>query len=67
MMTIEELKSELLNRTYPEEVRISVDQVVVDTQKFLQVSFIEAELWQRELEKCPAWLRLLKFKEAISK
>lgn len=64
-MRIEELKSELLGKTYPNEVRIHVDQVVVDVPLFLKVSFIEAEQWTRDLEKCPGWVRLIRFKEAV--
>mgnify|MGYP003413962913 CR=1 FL=1 len=65
-MRIEELKSELLGKTYPNEVRIHVDQVVVDVPLFLKVSFIEAEQWTRDLEKCPGWVRLIRFKEAVN-
>lgn len=66
-MTKEELKEELYSKTYPEEVRISVDQLVVDVPKFLNVAFIEVDKWTKELDKCPAWVRLMKFKEAVSK
>lgn len=65
-MTKEELKEELYSKTYPEQVRISVDQLVSDVPKFLRVSFIEVDKWSKELDKCPAWVRLLKFKEAVS-
>lgn len=65
-MSIEELKSELLGKSYPEKVQINVDQIVVDVPLFLKVSFIEAEQWTKDLEKCPGWVRLIRFKEAIS-
>lgn len=65
-MSIDELKVELLGKDYPEEVRIHVDQVVVDVPLFLKVSFIEAEQWTKDLEKCPGWVRLIRFKEAIN-
>lgn len=65
-MSIEELKAELLGKEYPDEVRIHVDQVVVDVPLFLRVSFIEAEQWTKDLEKCPGWVRLIRFKEAIA-
>lgn len=65
-MSIEELKAELLNKSYASEVRISVDQIVLDVPLFLKISFLEAEQWTKDLEKCPAWQRLLKFKEAVA-
>ena len=65
-MTIDELKQELLGKTYPEKVQISEDQIVVDVSLFLKIQFIELEQWQREITKCPGYVRLMKFKEAIS-
>lgn len=65
-MSIEELKSELLDKSYPSEVRIGVDHVVIDVPLFLKISFIEAELWTKDLEKCPGWVRLKRFKNAVS-
>lgn len=65
-MSIEELKAELLGKSYPEEVRIYVDQLVVDVPLFLKVSFIELDQWTKDIEKCPAWVRLMRFKEAVS-
>ena len=65
-MSIEELKAELLGKEYPDEVQIHVDQIVVDVPLFLKVSFIEAEQWTKDLEKCPGWIRLNRFKEAIA-
>ncbi|HLS93986.1 MAG TPA: hypothetical protein VK017_00355 [Sphingobacterium sp.] len=66
MMTIEELKNELLGRTYPERVQISPDQVVLDAETFLRIQFIELEAWKKELEKCPAYLRLVRFRDAVN-
>jgi len=66
-MTIEELKQELLGKEYPERVQIFVDQVVFDVPKFLKVAFIEVEQWNKDLEKCPAYLRLMRFRDAVSK
>lgn len=65
-MSIEELKAELLGKSYPDEVRIYVDQLVVDVPLFLRVSFIELDQWTKDIEKCPAWVRLMRFKEAAS-
>lgn len=65
MMTIEELKNELLGKSYPERVQISPEQSVTDADTFLKIQFIEAEAWKKEVEKSPAYLRLLKFREAI--
>lgn len=66
-MTIEELKQELLEKTFPEKVQISEDQVVVDVPLFLKIQFIELEQWQRDITKCPGYVRLMKFREATSK
>lgn len=65
-MNIEELKAELLGKEYPKEVRISTDQIVTDVPLFLKVSFIEIEQWTRDIQKCPAWVRLNRFKEALA-
>ncbi len=64
-MTIDELKADLANRQFPGEVRIAVDMVVTDVPFFLSASFAAAERWTKDLEKCPAWIRLIHFKEAI--
>ncbi len=64
-MSIDELKEALLNRTYPERVQISSDQVVIDVPKFLEIQFLECELWKKkDITKCPGHLRLVKFYEA---
>ncbi|MBL1409384.1 DUF6965 family protein [Sphingobacterium faecale] len=66
-MTIDELKAALLNRDYPERVKISSDQVVVDVPKFLEIQFLECELWKKkDITKCPGHLRLVKFYEATN-
>lgn len=65
-MTIDELKQELLGKTYPEKVQISEDQIVVDVALFLKIQFIELEEWPRDITKCPGYVRLMKFKDAIS-
>lgn len=65
-MTIEELKQELLGKEYPETVQIYVDQKVTDVPKFLHVSFIELEKWTKDIEKCPAYVRLIRFRDAVS-
>lgn len=64
-MNIDELKQELLGKIYPSEVQISKDQRVFDVDKFLKTQFIIIENWTRDLEKCPGYVRLLKFREAI--
>jgi len=64
-MTIEELKSELLGKSYPERVQISPEQVVVDAETFLKIQFIEVDAWTKDIEKCPAYIRLLKFRDAV--
>jgi|GEM_PF-1037286 len=65
IMTITELKNELLGKTYPEPVEISPEQIVVNTDTFLKIQFLEVETWKKDLEKCPAYLRLIKFRDAV--
>lgn len=65
MTTIEEIKNELLGKSFPERVEISQEQVVVDVDTFLKIQFIEIEAWKKDLEKCPAYLRLIKFRDAV--
>ena len=65
MMTIEELKQVLLNKDFPKDVQISEDQVVIDVDLFLHVQFIELEKWTKDITKCPAYVRLIRFKEAL--
>ncbi|MCA5004937.1 DUF6965 family protein [Sphingobacterium bovistauri] len=64
-MTIEELKEELLGKTFPEQVQISDDQIVVDVALFLKVQFIEVDQWQRDITKCPGYVRLMRFRGAL--
>lgn len=63
-MTIEELKNSLLGKTYPDQVQISVDQLVTNPERFLTVQFADLERWTKDLEKSPAYVRLVKFLEA---
>lgn len=66
-MTIEELKQELLGKSYTEsKVQISPDQIVVDIPLFLKVQFIELDQWSKDITKCPGYVRLMKFREAVS-
>lgn len=66
-MTVEELKTVLLNKEFPNKVNISQDQVVTDVNKFLDVQFLECEAWKKDIKKCPAYVRLIKFYEALKK
>lgn len=65
-MTIDELKAELLGRSYPERVAISEDQVVFDTALFLEIQFIEVDNWRKDIGKCPAYVRLMRFRQAVN-
>jgi hypothetical protein len=64
-MTLEDLKNELHGRTFPKKVQISPDQIVVDVDKFLKVQFLSCESWSRDITKCPSYVRLIKFWDAI--
>ncbi|MCY4779444.1 hypothetical protein ORI89_07270 [Sphingobacterium sp. UT-1RO-CII-1] len=64
-MTVEELKTALLNRDFPETVKIDKHQVVSEVDKFLKIQFIEIDIWKKEIIKSPAYLRLLAFHEAV--
>lgn len=63
-MTVEDLKNELLGKTYPSEVRISKDQVVVDIDLFFNIQFDGCDNWTKDISKCPYYVRLVKFYEA---
>lgn len=63
-MTVEDLKNELLGKTYPSEVRISKDQVVIDVERFLRIQFDGCDNWTKVIEKSPYYVRLMKFYEA---
>ncbi|MFD1770849.1 DUF6965 family protein [Sphingobacterium suaedae] len=66
-MTIEELKAALLDKEFPERVEIGPDQIVTDHKQFLKTQFIMVGQWndKKPLDRCPAYLRLVKFWEAV--
>ncbi|WP_166785169.1 DUF6965 family protein [Sphingobacterium psychroaquaticum] len=66
-MSIEELKKELLGKEFPSEVRIGPDQLVTNVELFLNTSFQMAAAWTKDIEKCPAYIRLVRFHEAVTK
>lgn len=63
-MTVEDLKNELKGKTYPTEIRISQDQVVIDVDLFLKIQFDGCDSWTKDIMKCPYYVRLVKFYEA---
>lgn len=65
-MTAEELKQDLLGKSYPEQLQISEDQIVIDIPLFLRIQFIEVDKWQKDITKCPGYVRLMKFKAALT-
>ena len=64
-MTPEELKQYFASIDLPESLEIQQDMQVFDVEKFISTSFIHVGLWKKDLSKCPSWVRLLKFKEAL--
>jgi len=48
-------------------VQINPDQIVVDVEKFLHVQFVECDNWKKDITKCPSYVRLVRFWEAVSK
>lgn len=64
-MTVDELKTALADRDFPETVVIGPHQTVSNVPQFLRIQFIECELWKGDIEKCPAHIRLSSFYEAI--
>lgn len=66
-MTVEELRSALIGKEYPSEVQISKDQKVTDVERFLRVQFEICDSWGKDITKCPAYSRLVKFHEATKK
>lgn len=65
-MTLDDLKNVLLGKTFPDNIQINPDTIVVDTNLFLTVQFIECENWKKEIEKCPAYVRLVRFYKAVN-
>lgn len=63
-MTLEDLKNELFGKSFPSEVKISDDQIVIDVERFLRVQFDICDRWKKHISKCPSYIRLLKFHEA---
>ncbi|MFZ4262933.1 DUF6965 family protein [Sphingobacterium sp. HJSM2_6] len=64
-MSIEELKQELLGKTYPEKIVFGKHATVVDINKFLNTQFTSCANWTKEIDKCPSYLRLISFHEII--
>lgn len=63
-MTVEELKVALLGKEYTTPIRLGDHAVITDdAQLFLRTSFQECDRWSKDIEKCPAYGRLLKFYE----
>jgi len=63
-MTVQELKEALQGKTFSAPVELAPHMVVQDIDQFLRIQFIEVDLWKKEITKCPAYLRLVKFYEA---
>jgi len=64
-MTPEELQQYFQSRELPKSLEIQQDMQVFDVERFISTSFIHVGLWKKDLSKCPSWVRLLKFKEAL--
>ncbi|KKX49668.1 MULTISPECIES: DUF6965 family protein [Sphingobacterium] len=64
-MTIEELKEYFNTVSLPNEIQITVDMHIFDLPKFLQANLAALDRWNRELEKCPSYVRLINLKKAI--
>jgi hypothetical protein len=65
LMTPEELQEYFQSRDLPQSLEIQQDMQVFDVERFISTSFIHVGLWKKDLSKCPSWVRLLKFKEAL--
>lgn len=64
-MTVQELKEALQGKQFTAPVELAPHEVVQDVEQFLRIQFIEVDLWKKEITKCPAYLRLVKFYEAV--
>lgn len=64
-MTPEELKQYFESIDLPKSMEIQQDMHVFDVERFISTSFIHVELWKKDISKCPSWIRLLKFKDAL--
>lgn len=63
-MTLAELRAVLLGKSFTEPVQINSSSTVSEPDKFLAIQFADCERWSREIEKCPAYIRLVQFYEA---
>lgn len=64
-MTLDELKNELLNRTFEDNIRIARHMVVCNAKRFLEKQFKDCEKWKKGLENCPSYDRLILFYEYV--
>lgn len=64
-MTVLELKEALQGKEFTEPVKLGAHMTVTNVETFLRIQFIECEQWKKDIEKCPAYLRLVKFYEAV--
>lgn len=64
-MTVEELKEALQGKQFTAPVELAPHAIVQDVEQFLRIQFIEVDLWKKDITKCPAYLRLVKFYKAV--
>ncbi|WP_409151785.1 DUF6965 family protein [Sphingobacterium sp. BS-2] len=64
-MTLDELRRELLNRQYEDNIRIAPHMVVCNVERFLAKQFRDCDNWKKEIEKCPSYDRLILFYETV--
>ncbi|MBD1421638.1 DUF6965 family protein [Sphingobacterium chuzhouense] len=63
VMTIDELKQALQGKQFTAPVKLEPHAILQDVEQFLRIQFIEVDLWKKDITKCPAYLRLVKFYE----
>ena len=64
-MDLDQLRKELFQREYENNIRIAPHMVILNTQRFLEKQFRDCEKWTKELDKCPSYERLMKFYEFV--
>ncbi|MGJ1265002.1 DUF6965 family protein [Sphingobacterium spiritivorum] len=64
-MDAAELKQYFSSRELPTEIRIAPHMVVTNVPEFLRISFICVDMWEKDVEKCPSWVRLQLLRDAI--
>ena len=66
-MTVLELKEALQGKEFTAPVKLGAHMTVTNVDNFLRTQFLECDIWTKDIAKCPAYERLVKFYEVVKK